>query len=216
VGTVIENHFQDEEWTDFVRSTASVELRNRVHEHLESKCAQCEETLATWNSVAELAKRELAYEVPATVVRSLKACFTLRKQVPVLLRVADMAKLILDSFRDPLPAGVRGGALSNRRLLHEAGCYYIDISLERRESGRVRVTGQIVSRDGQPGLTGGTCVLFLKGETHVLSQTIANSNDEFQQEIDDGKDLRIFLQILDTRIVCIELPDLAQSDSRIE
>jgi len=210
-----DNHFEDEEWADFVRSTASMELKNRIQAHLDRDCTTCGEKLAIWKSIVILAGRELAYKVPSTVGQSLKDCFALRRKVSLLSLEAKITKLIFDSFRDPLPAGVRGLAFPGRRLLHEAGDFYIDLSLEMRDGGRMQVTGQILRLNGQPGLSGGTCVLFLKGEKNVLAQTIVNPNEAFQQEIESGFDLRMFLQILDTPLVCVELPNLDGPDSKI-
>lgn len=205
-----DNHFEDEEWTDFIRSTASHELKTRIEEHLATGCAQCDKSLALWKSVSIVAKRELAFQVPSDVVRDLKACFELRKKFPVLSREARIARLIFDSFRDPLPAGVRGRSAPGRRLLHESGDFHIDLSLERKD-GRLAVAGQVLKRNGSPELTQGTCVLFVKGESSVLSQAIANADGEFHQLLDRGDDLKIFLQILDTQLVCIDLKELVLS-----
>jgi hypothetical protein len=210
-----ENHFEDEEWADFVRSTASTELKNRIQAHVDRDCTACGETLEVWKSIAILASRELSYEVPSTVGQSLTNCFNLRRKIPVLSLEAKITKLVFDSFLDPLPAGVRGEAFSGRRLLHETEDFYIDLSLETRDGGTMQVTGQILRRNGQSGVIGGTCVLFLEGEKNVLAQTIANSNEEFQQEIERRRDLRIFLRIPDTQLVCVELPDLERPDSTI-
>ena len=210
-----ENHIEDEEWADLVRSTASMELKNRIQAHLDGDCTTCGETLAIWKSMAIRASRELSYEVPSTVGQSLKNCFALRRRVPVFSLEAKITKLIFDSFQTLLPAGVRGQAFPGRRLLYEAGDFHIDLSLEIREDGPMQVTGQILRRNGRPGLTGGTCILFLKGEKYVVAQTIADSNEEFQHEIDGGRDLRMFLQILDTQLVCVELPNLERNDSTI-
>ncbi len=55
---------------------------------------------------------------------------TLRRPKELLERVARKASLVFDSFRQPLPAGVRVIGPSARRLLYKAGRYRVRLRLE--------------------------------------------------------------------------------------
>ncbi len=63
----------------------------------------------------------------------------------VFQNVAQMARLISDSFRDPRPAGVRAPQNRNRRLLYASGSLRVDVSVEPGDgSNRIALTGQIL------------------------------------------------------------------------
>src|SRR5260370_18869470 len=56
-----------------------------------------------------------------------------------------VARLISDSFRDPLPVGVRGLQDRSRRLLYAAGSLRVDLLIEPEAgSNRLALTGQVL------------------------------------------------------------------------
>src|SRR5438128_11128320 len=61
------------------------------------------------------------------------------------------ARLLYDSFREPLPAGLRTQQRLSRQYLYQAGDYSLDARLENeRGSPRVALVGQLQNRK-QPG-----------------------------------------------------------------
>ena len=100
-------HFSEEDWVDFARRQGSEEQKARLARHLDTGCARCTPTLHFWQAVVGLAGQEASYRPPEGLVGQARAEFALRRPERLLGRVARSASLVFDSFRQPLPAGVR-------------------------------------------------------------------------------------------------------------
>jgi hypothetical protein len=198
-------HFDDGEWADFVRDVASPELAQRMQAHLNRECEVCAKSLAIWNLVSQVASREQSYEAPESAIRVVKSAFGWRQKLSFLARQAQMARMVFDSFQDPVPAGLRGSGTGARHLLHEAGDFHVDIWLDQENEGRVWLAGQLRHREGETAHTGGASVVFVRGDDDIVAQTIANEVGEFQQELDARGKLRIFLHIPNIALIGIEL-----------
>ena len=145
-----------EEWCDYVRDAAEMGLKTVMDQHLRQGCEQCSAANEVWRLVAEIASREQQYDVGESTIRSVRAAFFQRKQVSWLSRSAQMAKLVFDSFMEPAPAGVRGGAEPARHLMHEADSFLVDVWMERERDDRMWVAGQVLHREGHERSTMGT------------------------------------------------------------
>src|SRR5205807_8103718 len=105
------------------------------------------------------------------------------------------ARLLYDSFREPLPAGLRTQQRLSRQYLYQAGDYSLDLRLENeRGSPRVALVGQIQNRK-QPGKRLGSVPVQLLSGKQVLAQATSNSLGEFQMEYEPSKHLRLYVPV---------------------
>src|SRR6266852_279086 len=188
-------HFDISELTDFVRGLSEKLAEVAIGHHLASGCRKCRHTAGLLRKLAAVVRSDLQVQVPEHALRCARAIFILQQpeEVQILPRIP--ARLLYDSFREPLPAGVRTQQRLSRQALYEAGDYSLDLRLEN-ESGTSRVTlvGQIQNRK-QPGKRlGGVPVLLFSGK-QVLGQALSNSLGEFQMEYAPTQHVRLYLPV---------------------
>ncbi len=108
------------------------------------------------------------------MVRSVRRIFILQLPEKVRLLPPVPARLLYDSSREPLPAGLRTQQRLSRQALYQAGDYSLDLRLEsERGTSRVALVGQIQNRK-QPGKRlGGVPVLLVSGK-QILAQAVSN------------------------------------------
>jgi hypothetical protein len=188
-------HFDIAKWTDFVRDSVGEAERAAMQAHLASGCRKCRHTAELLRKVAAAARRHSQVQVPDYALRCARAIFLLQQPEKVQILPRIPARLLYDSFREPLPAGVRTQQRLSRQALYQAGDYSLDLRLEN-ESGTSRVTlvGQIQNRK-QPGkrLRGVPALLF--SGKQVVGQAVSNSLGEFQMEYAPTKRLRLYLPV---------------------
>src|SRR5207302_9303150 len=148
-----------------------------------------------WDKAAAAARSDSKVQVPEYVVRSARAIFILQLPENVRLLPRVRARLLYDSFREPLPAGVRTQQRMSRQTLYQAGDYSLDLRLENeRDSSRVGLVGQIQNRKEPGKRLGGVLVLLVSGE-QVLAQAVSNSLAEFQMDYAPTKRLRLYMPV---------------------
>jgi hypothetical protein len=113
-----------------------------------------------------------------------------------------VARLIYDSLREPLPAGLRADTRASRHAVFEAGSLFIDLRLER-EQAQMRLVGQLTHREDPTRFPMASPVLLL-GRRDVVAHAVSNQFGEFQMNYPPVRDLRL----------CIALPD--HPASRVE
>lgn len=188
-------HFEIEQWSDFVRGLSSANDRTTMAEHLSSGCAACRRTVELLSAVAVAAGAESASHVPEAVIRQAKAIFAVRRQELPERWPHVLARLVYDSFREPVPAGLRSEQRFNRHALYEAGEFCLDFRLEYQQgSPRVTLVGQIADRR-QPARPVGGALVLLTRANDVLGRAIANELGEFQMEYEPKKRLKLFVMI---------------------
>ncbi len=188
-------HFDIAKWSDFVRDSVGEGERAAMQAHLASGCQKCRHTAELLRKVAATARRHSQVQVPDYALRCARAIFLLQQPEKVQILPGIAARLLYDSFREPLPAGVRTQQRLSRQALYQAGDYSLDLRLEN-ESGTSRVTlvGQIQNRK-QPGKRlGGVPVLLFSGK-QVLGQAFSNSLGEFQMEYAPTQHVRLYLPV---------------------
>jgi hypothetical protein len=164
-------HFDIEQWADFSRGVASEADRSSMERHLASGCTRCNRIVHLLRGVAAVVGSE--YEPPASVVRTAKALY----QPPRPGRLA--ARIVYDSFRDPLPAGMRTSDRLTRHVLYEAGDYSLDVRVEEQPGGTAAtLVGQLVKRECPAGP--GEVQATLKTGTKTVARAAGNAFGEFQ------------------------------------
>src|SRR2546425_1493261 len=114
-----------------------------MERHLASGCRKCRRTAELLSKLAAAARNDSRVQVPQYALRCAQAIFVLQQpeRVQILPRIP--VRLLYDSFREPLPAGVRTQQRLSRQALYQAGDYSLDLQLEKeRGSPRVALVGQ--------------------------------------------------------------------------
>jgi hypothetical protein len=187
------NHFKIWEWVDFVRGMSADARSTAMQEHLSSGCKRCEALVRVLRAFAERASQEARYEPPAEVVRLAQAIFPSRRPERSVF-----ARLVYDSFRDPLPVGLRAEDRVARHALYEAGDVAVDLQMEQ-EPGTdvVNLLGQISDRDKPRTQPPSLPVLLMSGKGLVAS-AVCNALGEFEIEYKATRDLRLYVPLRET------------------
>jgi hypothetical protein len=199
-------HFSDEDLVDFARRQGSAYETARVARHLDTGCERCTPTLHFWKGVVGLAGQEPSYRPPDGTVGQARAEFALRRPEGLLGRVAGKASLVFDSFRQPLPAGVRAAGPSPRQVLYKAGRYLIMLRVEPSAgSDRLSVVGQILDEVHPTRAVENVAVLVLNGD-ETVERTLTNRLGEFELEPDPAESLRISVGVPEIGSVNVPWP----------
>jgi hypothetical protein len=185
-------HFSDAEWIDRVRGMALAPEAMDLHL---AGCRRCRRARDLFGAVTEVARGEAAYEVPEGTLRSARAIFALRgpERVRILPRV--LARLVFDSFAEPLLVGVRSRQRVTRQAMYRAGDYYVDLRMESEpETRHVSVVGQIANRR-DPERSVAHVPIVLTSEEEVVARAVSNEFGEFQLGYAPAKHLRLHVPV---------------------
>lgn len=202
------SHFSDEIWADWARGIASADAGAEIRDHLASGCVGCSSSLATWEGVAELARREPDYEPPESVLRRAVALF--EQYAPtrpaVLERSTKLAELVFDSFDNPLPAGIRSLERATRHVSYKAGSYFVDVRIEEAgTSGWASVIGQLMHHPDASALSlEGLSVVVTAGRA-MVAETTTNRFGEFAFEMETHRDNHLAIGVGDEFAVVVPL-----------
>ena len=166
-----------------------------MEHHLASGCRKCRHTADLLRKLVIAAHSDSQVQVPDYALRCARAIFLLQQPEKVQILPRIPARLLYDSFREPLPAGLRTQQRLSRQYLYQAGDYSLDVRLENeRGSPRVALVGQIQNRK-QPGKRLGSVPVQLLSGKQVLAQATSNSLGEFQMEYEPSKHLRLYVPV---------------------
>lgn len=191
-------HFSISQWADFVRDLGDRASRSAMEAHLFLPCPPCQRTVKVLRDVAVTARREADYEPPEHAIRCAEAIYSLsRPEKAGFPRL--VARLVHDSLREPLPAGMRAQSSLSRHALYEAGSYYLDLQLEQqRTSGLVTLLGQLADRK-KPAASTADVPVWLMDRKRVVTTTFCNRLGEFQLEYAPASRLRLCVPLREAR-----------------
>lgn len=217
-----ERHLSLEDAVDFVRGLASGERLREMLRHLAGGCAECQQLVDSWRSVAAGMRRDdVEYEPPAHLIRMARAAFAVEKPRGEFARAAETAKLVFDSRFAALPVGVRhiaSGATEGRKLLFETNELIFDVQVQpAAEPAKTVVIGQVVrpllSKDGELSVT----AVLLSSREQPIASTTTNRFGEFQLEFDNAAVLSLTVDVNGAAIVIpldAEAPDATDRSKR--
>ncbi len=188
------DHYEISQWADFTRGTARPGERAAMKAHLLTKCAKCNRTAKVLRRVTAIALAEGKYQVPAHVVQEVRAIYALRgpEKVSIFRRI--VGRLTYDSFREPLPAGVRSRQHMARQVMYQAAHYSLDLRLEHQPGGHgVTLVGQLADEE-KPERPMGNLPVFLLCGKELVAHAFSNDFGEFQLEYQPRRRLRLFIQ----------------------
>ncbi|MHB8540367.1 MAG: hypothetical protein ACYDCD_05420 [Candidatus Acidiferrales bacterium] len=196
-------HFSLEQWADFARDVVGEEKKAAMQAHLESGCKPCADIHREWSHVREVAGREGAYRPPESAVRTVKGMGAIHARPAK----SGIARLLFDSSRSPVAAGVRSASTIARQLLYGVGSYRIDVRMEpQMDSDKVSLVGQVLNSAEPAKHVGDVPVALLKGRK-VVGESQTNAFGEFHLEcgLEGRLELRFILpQGMEVRIPLVE------------
>ena len=123
-------------------------------------------------------------------------------------RITNVARLVLDTFLQPLPAGIRYLQPDTRQLVYEAPGLTADIAFERfPDSNRTTLTGQIM-RTPLPQIPLNGVPVVLKGQKGPLGLLITNEAGEFSFEFQDERSVSLEIEVSPNDWVLLMAPPL--------
>src|SRR5689334_12294302 len=123
-------------------------------------------------------------------------------------RITRVARLVLDTFLQPLPAGVRSLETDTRQLVYEAPALTADISFEpSSNSPSIALMGQVLrTKEPQIPLNGVTVVL--KSRKGPLNVKMTNEAGEFSFEFQDERSVSLEIEVSPNDWVLLITPPL--------
>ncbi len=186
-------HFDIPAWADFARGLGSPTGRAAMTRHLAAGCRRCQSRFDVMKGVASAAQVGLEAP-PESALRHARALFSAnRPRTESPGRLA--ARLFFDSFRAPLPAGVRSAPSAVRQAVYRAGEFDVDVRLEYDAlSPRVALVGQIAHRQ-RPDTPVPSVLVTMTAGTEIVATATANSLGEFQLQYSRRRGLRLHLPL---------------------
>ncbi len=211
-------HLTAADAADFVRGVSAPAARQRIERHLTSGCARCERVVTLHRNIASTARAEPQWDPPVDVVARAVEIFAIapRRVEPLTHRV--ISRLIFDSLRQPLPAGVRGSNSVTRHVLYRAGDFFIDLRIDREHGARrVSIVGQVAPRTAPDAITPSQAVsVLLLDRRCVVARPPVNSFGEFHLHYDVHAHMRLRILLGEQTGLDLPLSRLLESPSNRE
>lgn len=187
-------HFDTSKWTGFVRGIAAEQDHAAMEAHILSGCRRCWRTVGALG-IAMTAHAEGGCPSPefADAARIARAIYPLEELERVYIpRI--VARLVYDSFRDRLSAGMRSRPSITRHALYQAEDYSLDLLIEHRwGTAYVALVGQIANQTDPETFLANLPVFLMSGK-QVVAYAFSNAFGEFQFEYRLAGSLRLQVQ----------------------
>ncbi len=172
-------HYDTPQWIDFVRDLMEPITRAAMEDHLSSPCHKCARTVELLRKLLAKASAEAGYAVPPHVLHYAKTIHSLQPLERVQILPRTYARLVFDSFREPLPAGIRSQRKITRHSIYHAADYQIQLRQEHERGGsQVNLIGQISNEKKPGGRMSRLEILLLSGK-EIIARAISNQFGEF-------------------------------------
>jgi len=126
----------------------------------------------------------------------------------ILRRVVGAAQLVFDSFLQPMPAGVRGIRLPDRRLVYQSESLMADLWLElQSDSQRIALAGQIAD-SARVDCQFDTVPVVLRGSKGAIARATTNKFGEFHFNFEFEPSVTLEVEVRANHWVSITLPGL--------
>jgi hypothetical protein len=188
-------HYSQTEWADYAREVVTEQGRASMQKHLDDGCQKCQKTLQTWEALAEVARREQAFEPPESALRIAKSYIFPLKAVLCETRDLKLAQCTFDSFQRQAVTGIRGSDTGRRQLMYQSGDFFIDMNWGAASDGnRLVLTGQVVdAKAPSVGVVGIPVSLISGGDN--LCDTTTSQLGEFHFSLKAARDLKLLFKI---------------------
>src|SRR5216110_2737772 len=123
-------------------------------------------------------------------------------------RITRVARLVLDTFLQPLPAGIRVLQPDTRQLVYEAPALTADISFEQSPNcPRITLLGQVL-RTKEPQIPLNGVSVVLKSRNGPLNLKMTNEVGEFLFEFQDERAVSLEIEVSPNEWVLLITPPL--------
>ena len=199
-------HYSLEKWVDFARNVIREDEKAEMQSHLKTGCAECSRELIMWQRLHQVAQRESAYQPVEGAVRTVNALFANQRSHRTRYAKSGAAALLFDSFRSPLPAGVRSATGStSRQLLYGTDNYRIDIRIEpQMDKERAVLIGQVLNSADPDEHLSDVRVALWKGKK-ILAECVTSQFGEFQMDCDLEGGFRLLVTLPGQKEVSLPL-----------
>ena len=188
-------HFDIVQWADFVRGLPESADRTAMEEHLSSGCQACGGAVRQLRKLVAVADAEARYKVPNYAVDYAKSIYPLQQPAKVHIIAHIHTRLIYDSFREPLPAGIRGQGRIIRHTCYEAGDHTLELRQEiERGCSRVTLVGQITNQKEPRRQMPDVPVTLVAGK-ETVARAVSNEFGEFVMAYEPRAPLRLYVQV---------------------
>jgi hypothetical protein len=176
-------HFSEQSWVDSVRGINRPELGEDIKAHIAVGCSSCKAAHDSWSRIARFAANEESYAPPENEVRLVKLGFG--GHVAQQPGKWTLANLVFDSFAQPLPAGVRSGALRVWQVVYEAEGLTVDLHFGRRtESKATHIVGQVFDKKAAQALQENATVELSTEHKQLVAIASVTNLGEFYLEFE--------------------------------
>lgn len=184
-----------------------------MRQHLAKGCRKCQKINELWRGVAKSAAQEHLYVPPDYALRSVRGQFGLSRALPWCAGLIETARVVFDSFKRPIPAGVRSAGSAPRQLIYQVGEYFLDVKMERDPgSKKLNLIGQIRDSQDPAKKMADSPVILLRGQDR-LGQTTTNDFGEFRLEFDRRDNLWLAIGIHGEAGIVVPLERVVRTDS---
>ena len=166
-----------------------------MEEHLSSGCQACGGAVRQLRKLVAVADAEARYKVPNYAVDYAKSIYPLQQPAKVHIIAHIHTRLIYDSFREPLPAGIRGQGRIIRHTCYEAGDHSLELRQEiERGCSRVTLVGQITNQKEPQRQMPDVPVTLVAGK-ETVARAVSNEFGEFVMAYEPRAPLRLYVQV---------------------
>jgi hypothetical protein len=146
-----------------------------------------------YRNIASTAREERQWDPPAEVLNRATEIFTIPKRRVEPLTRRLLPRLVFDSFRQPLPAGVRASNSLTRHVLYRAGDFFIDLRIDREHGApRASIVGQVAPRTAAKAAAAAKPVsVLLLDRRCIVAQPPVNAFGEFHFDYDAHAKVRL-------------------------
>jgi hypothetical protein len=157
----------------FAARDLAAEATDAIRAHLADGCSACERELASLAELRRLAEPALLEDPPSWVLRRAETIPGEVRENRLSRYLGTVARLVFDTFRDPLPQGARAAAATNRQMLFRVDDYDVDVRVEAAGASRFRVSGQVLPGPDRPleDVAGAEVGIVTEGRTVALCAT---------------------------------------------
>jgi len=172
-------HFDIVQWADFVRGLIRPADQTAMEEQLSSVGLGCGGAVRQLRKLLAVADSEARYKVPDYAVEYAKAIYPLHQPAKVHILAHTHTRLIHDSFREPLPAGIRSQGRIIRHTRYQAGDHSLDLRQEiARGHSQVILVGQITNQKEPHRQMPDVTVTMAAGK-ETVARAVSNEFGEF-------------------------------------
>lgn len=185
--------------------------RDAVATHLSTDCTSCPDFMRAIADARGAARAGVLSDPPAWVLEKAARIPAERSGAGALATIGRLAALVFDTVRQPLPLGARSATAGSRQLLYRAFEYDIDVRIAAADSGRVRVSGQVLPGPDRPlERVAGVEVSLIRGG-RALATCATTDLGEFDFGAVAGGDYAMSIEAEDERLVVDAFPARLES-----